>query len=184
MKHRDVSTGFYGLVAGVVLSAAAIAYQNGALAATAVALVPQNLRPAAWDVMKARKVLEKGIPQRSNDVTKRYPTVTDSAAASASSAAADDSPCAEVRASLSKVLAVYTANTPINLSNTAYRQRMDAAFADALDDHCIATAASSSSSVSSAASAAAIDNHCEKYPTYTARYTQCVIYNTLGKKYP
>ena len=91
-------------------------------------------------------------------------------------------PCSASQKTVMKIRAVYDAVVPNNFKSTDLRAKMDAVLADAMDDYCDTTVPV----VMPASSPAAMmmNNHCEKYPRHTVRYTQCVLSEQNAKTYP
>lgn len=191
MTHRDIRVSLYGLVAGVVIGAGALAYaQHGSFTGSTVAILrPEVLQqgtPSRKDFTQ-RNVSKKGVPLRSDTQQHSYPTLKEFMGASSSAAAVDASPeiCTAVRNAVEKIRVVYNTYIPDTLKNTEIRQNMDAAFAAAVSAECAKDeAASVPAGAVSSASVATVDNDCEKFPTHTARYTQCVLSEKAGKPYP
>lgn len=188
MAHRDVSISLFGIMAGVLLGAGSLALvHTSSMDATIVSYVPDHLHPAALSTYDRRTINKKGIPLRADSETNLYPTIKTESSSSVAAVVTGTAatPCASVQAAIAKIQDVYNAITPVNVSNTETRQKMTAAFADALDDYCDMTVYSSSSAPAvQVTPTAMINNHCGLYPTYTARYSQCVINQGLGRKFP
>ncbi len=190
MTHRDTRIGVYGIVAGMIVGAAAIGFvQNGPLGASATNDVAMaNDHYAATpdpDDYTRRGIDRRGIPLREKPGT-LYSTVKPPVEGSASSSsAAAEKPmtmCTASEQAAAKIRAVVLSVVPDTFKNTDMRQKILAVIADAEDDYCVKVM--SASSVSSAAPEAKIDNDCEKYSRRTVRYTQCVIAEDIGKTYP
>lgn len=190
MTHRDVRVSVYGVVAGVILGAGAIAFTNASLEANVgdLADARYNAAPSA-DEYTRRRIDEQAIPLRNDDGINLYPTVkpeSSSSSAAGNVKPAAVTPCSAVRDAIAKVQATYNRVIPRNVKNTALRQSMDWAFADAMDDYCQNEEAGMSSSSGTASSAAAptVDNNCEKFSRRSVRYTQCVLAEQDGRTYP
>ena len=188
MTHRDVSATLFGVTAGILLGVGSIAWaQHAALSASEVTLLPDDLHSAAIsDVYNKRTVNRLGVPLRDNSGVRLYPTVKPDVVETAPVQDTTVVPesCTAVKKAVATIKAVYTTVIPVNVGNTAVRQRMDAAFADALKDVCPDIVQASSSSAMAIPVSTGIDNHCGKYPIHTARYKQCVIAGEQGNKYP
>ena len=188
MAHRDVSISLFGVMAGVLLGAGSLALVNvSSFDASVVSYVPDSLHPAALATFNRRNINRTAVPRRSGTEVSPYPTVkTESSSSALSVPEAVVTPsCASVKAAIAKIQMAFNAVTPINVRNTDVRQKMAAAFADTLDDYCdTAVQSSSSAPAAEATRTDTIDNHCESYPTYTARYSQCVVNQGLGRKFP
>lgn len=187
MAHRDVSISLIGVAAGLIIGAGTFAgSQDASLGADLLALAPENLRPAAFDILTRRLIENSNIPyRRGTDITS-YPTVvTPSSSSSSSAPVLELTPCIAVQKTVAQLQASYNAVTPMNVSNTASRTKMQAAFADALGAYCTQTAnVSSSSAAAVTETPLTIQNGCDKYPLRSIRYSQCVINTGLGKTYP
>ena len=192
MSHRDLTVSFLGVAAGVVLGAgSALLSGTNSLAANAqpIPTTPGvfHAAPDASDYTR-RKIERRGIPMYGDtDVPNRYPSIqgytsSSVASSSAASGATDGiTVCTAVRRSVDKLKQVYNSVVPDTIKNTELRQAMDSAFADVADDYC--ETASTSASAANAA-VGTVDNDCEKYPKRTIRYSQCVIAEEHGVKYP
>lgn len=188
MTHRDVRVSLYGVVLGVILGAGALGFvQSGSFLGSTVAIRPEVLlhgAPSPGDYTQ-RNISKKGIPLRGGDKTNFYPTIkSDETQSSSSPAAKSATTCDAVLATIGKIQGVYNAVVPDTVKNTEIRQRMAAIFADASDDYCPKTTAVEATSSSSSPSVPTVNNDCGKYPSHSIRYTQCVIAEKIGKKYP
>lgn len=193
MTHRDVRVSLAGLVAGIVLGAGSLSYvQSGSFTGSTLAIIrPEVLlhgAPSRGDYTQ-RNVSKKNVPLRSDSQKNLYPTMKEQTGSSSSSTGSvDTSPasCKAVRNAVSTIQTVYNAVVPDTIRNTEIRTRMDNAIAKALSDGCPVDIDSATTPSTTASSAAAdmVDNHCDKFPAHTARYTQCVIAEKNGKTYP
>lgn len=187
MTHRDVSISLFGIVAGVVLGAGSLTWvQTADLGATTVSFLYEDLHPSATETYNKRTVNRIGVPLRKQIDVNRYPTVKKDE--TAPPAAVDTmtviTPCIAAQKTVWKIKNVYTTVTPMNVSNTAIRKQMDEIFADALDDYCDPVQSSSSAAAAATPGMPVVDNDCKKYPSHTVRYSQCVLAEKVGKKYP
>lgn len=186
MKQKDLHVTLFGIAAGVLLGVGSIGWTQ--MHATTVTLLSDDVHPAALsDVYYNKRTVNRlGVPFRDNSGVRVYPTVKPDTAqsSSVSSEAAVPEACAAVKKAVWKIKSVYTMVTPVNVSNTALRQKMDVVFAEAVRDVCPEIAAVSSSSAAAVESSIKVNNHCENYPIHTARYKQCVIAGEQGNKYP
>jgi hypothetical protein len=194
MTHRDVRVSVYGAVLGVMLGAGAFAFvQNASLEASATPTVLEadarfHEAPSPDDYAR-RNVDKKGLQLNDDEGKNNYPTVKSSSSSSSSSSSQwqGGTTCDAVMATILKIQKVYLSVVPANVKNTDIRRKMDAVIADSMDDYCTPVADSSSSAVSSSSSSSVstkVNNHCENYPRQTARYTQCVISEQNGQKFP
>ncbi len=185
MKQKDLHVTMLGIVAGVLLGVGSIGWTQ--MNATAVTMLPEDVQhpAAASNVYNKRTVNRLGVPLRDNSGVRVYPTIKSDTmqSSSVSSETAVPEACAAVKKAVWKIKNVYTMVTPVNVSNTALRQKMDAAFADAVRDACpeVAQAASSEASVQAGVM---IDNHCETFPAHTVRYRMCKVAEEQGNTYP
>ncbi|MSR86968.1 hypothetical protein EXS70_02230 [Candidatus Peribacteria bacterium] len=189
MANRDVSISLLGVVAGVILGAGSLAWaQTGALDATVIGLVPQNMRPANWEILNERAINKMGIPLRSNSDVNSFSTVkpADTPSSIPTDAMTVVTPCTAVRSAVAKVMETYNAVTPINVKNTEVRQRMSVIFAAVVSDACKdeVAASSASSAATGMTNNGKIQNWCNRYPVRSIRYSQCVINTDIGKTYP
>ena len=184
MQNRDLSVAVCGVVFGVILGALS-SQIAGPLSASVSSFVPFHSAPDAVSYTR-RRVESRGLPVYDSRDKNNYPTLKEPTSEAMSSGAAvmDASSCGVVKTAIGKIRAVYDAVIPNTLRNTDIRMRMEAAFADALDDVCVADGAMSSGSMSSVSSVAAVNNHCENYDKHTVRFTQCMTYQEKGMKYP
>lgn len=188
MTHRDVSVSLIGIAAGIVLGAGSLVWMQSAnLGASAVALLPDNIHSAGSEIYTKRTINQLGIPLRNESDTSRYPTIKkdETTAPAAADTMIVITPCTAAQKTVWKIKNVYMAVTPMNVSNTAIRKKMEDAFTDALDDYCDTVQSSSSAAAVVAPSETpVVDNNCEKYPSHTVRYSQCVLSEKIGKTYP
>ncbi len=178
MAHRDVHTALYGVVAGVILGASSLAFVQAPIQASVQGdVVAVRLHEAT-----KREIERRGVQRQPK--THTYPTVKSSeSSVSSEEAVQETTTCSSVIKAVETIWNAYNAVIPQSIKYTEIRQKMDAAFAQALDE-CMPKAEAASSSQVSVSSAAAVDNDCEKYGARTSRYKECVISEQTGKKYP
>ena len=188
MTHRDVSVSLFGVVAGVILGAGSLAYVQ-------VPLQARTLHDAAsvsGTKYTNRMINRKGIPLRPESETTRFPTtVKESSSSSSVMPVTEESTtnCAVAKRTVLMVWQGFNSVVPTNVKNTELHEKMDAIFTAAVDSFCKSNAATTSSASSAATvtdpdAIVPVDNHCEKYPSHTARYTQCVISGQRGRVFP
>jgi hypothetical protein len=188
MSYREIRLSLYGVVAGIILGTGALSYaQHVALQASSAQVNYLHAAPRAQDVSR-RSIEKRGPALRSVPDVHSYPTLKDQPALVDTPAAAvsTDPVCDAVRAAVAKIRMAYESAVPNTVKNTDMRKRLDSAFASALAECMQASASSSSVAPAQEASEAikTVNNRCEQYPRYTARYSQCVIAEQHGKKFP
>ena len=190
MAHRDVSVAVCGVVVGVILGAGSIAFASGnsLMASAQGQLVATSFHaaPNAADYSR-RKIDARGLPlYRDTADINHYPTVKEDLSSSSVAATGDIdvTACTAVQKTVAKLMAVYKVLIPNTYKNTELLQNLDSAFMQASNGYCTPPAATTSNSSSSVAAVTKSDNHCEQYPKRTSRYTQCVIANEHGARYP
>lgn len=182
MTHRELRVALAGMVAGILIGSAAIASVNQSAPANAFLVPDINSRfhnaPDPGYTTK-RSVNRRGIPFRDEPRNDPFSTVKPE-----TGGPRPVTVCEAVQASVARMRAGHKTHIPDNVANTELLSNLERVLAGIEADYPCPKTEAAVSSAASSASSAGVNNHCENYPHYTARYTQCVISERSGKKFP
>ena len=181
MGNREVSVSICGVVVGVILGAGAVSFAQDVSMSASILKQPTDLVLNRGEVLR-RSTASAQPPDRS-----KLPTIKD-ATEPTNTATVTTPPtiCGSVKDVVKEIGAAHDRLIAKTQDNTELIVNLNMVLDSVVTKYCSAekaAAAQTSSASSGTVKKLTIDNKCIKYGLNTTRYTQCKIYESLGRSY-